>query len=913
MRFSQSRWRELLTVLLLALAVFLGFNANLRSIAAGDTFGARYLPLSILRNHSLLLDPVLSTVARGRNVATAHDPGDEAFWVVRGLEGHFVSKYPITVPLVIAPLYWPAVRYLDSLAWDPLAFDRVARIMEKVVASILATASVILLYILLRRRICTRDAILLSFAYAFGTTTWVISSQALWQHGFAQLLIVATMLLLTGSRTSIRVVAVGFLCTLIAAARPPDVILAAGLGLYGLWWAGRKFPLLILAGLLPVVLNLAYNLLIVGHFAGAYALLVKVSEGNGGLLDGIERLVSGPTEGVAGLLFSPTRGLFVFSPFLLFVPLYFARVLRDRYQRGLTIAITLAIVVQVIGYGALDWRQGISWGPRWLTDMLPLLIWMLPPILITLSRLEKIMFVLAFAVSVGIQFVGAFWYTGISDTALMAASAHAQDRMEPFWHVRNASFLVELQHPRAKADLFVEFQGNIDAIRLTDSLIRNDPKHREIERQLEISGWALTGGQTPADVAAVIDGKELAGTSGFFPRPDVVKALGIEAPAGWKINVPVDKLGAGRHSLTILVRSYPGSEPRVLRQREFSLPADDEQSALDGQLADAVRYAEKYLSERQHTTGYWLANYTDGLVFEKPRQELNTYTNALMLDILSPVAKVSGLEAPLSRTRDFLTRQIESAGLVRYHGLPTAPTIGSLGCAITPDTDDTALVWRVAPSENRKLLSEALGEIDKFRTTDGLYRTWLAPKDRYECIDPGHDPNPADIGIQMHLYMLLAKEVPSAARTLCQAIAREVSNRERWVYYSNAPLMVLYRQRDLRSNGCDLRFPSSAFETSVPAQAGWIELVRRLQSEIQAANAKESSMEANTLLRKLAASEFEFVRTTPPLLYHNDLTATVKRYYWSEEVGYALWIRLYYEYQKSRHATRKGYFIPEMQ
>jgi hypothetical protein len=34
----------------------------------------------------------------------------------------------------------------------------------------------------------------------------------------------------------------------------------------------------------------------------------------------------------------------------------------------------------------------------------------------------------------------------------------------------------------------------------------------------------------------------------------------------------------------------------------------------------------------------------------------------------------------------------------------------------------------------------------------------------------------------------------------------------------------------------------------------------------------------------------------PPLLYHNDLTATVSRYYWSEDVGYALWLRLYDEY-----------------
>jgi hypothetical protein len=42
----------------------------------------------------------------------------------------------------------------------------------------------------------------------------------------------------------------------------------------------------------------------------------------------------------------------------------------------------------------------------------------------------------------------------------------------------------------------------------------------------------------------------------------------------------------------------------------------------------------------------------------------------------------------------------------------------------------------------------------------------------------------------------------------------------------------------------------------------------------------------------VAADDFVVIRRSPPLLYHNDLTATVPRYYWSEDVGYALWLRL---------------------
>jgi hypothetical protein len=51
------------------------------------------------------------------------------------------------------------------------------------------------------------------------------------------------------------------------------------------------------------------------------------------------------------------------------------------------------------------------------------------------------------------------------------------------------------------------------------------------------------------------------------------------------------------------------------------------------------------------------------------------------------------------------------------------------------------------------------------------------------------------------------------------------------------------------------------------------------------------------VLRELARDDFALVRTNPPLFYHNDLTATVPRYYWSEDVGYALWLKLYDRYQ----------------
>jgi hypothetical protein len=873
--------RDVAIGILLGLVSLLIYNANLRAIPAADTYAARYMPFSILRHHSVTLDPIVTIVSQGRKAPTSWGTFDTAFWIRVGRTDRLVSLYPIVVPVIIAPLYMPAVAYLDAHGWELRQFDNVARIMEKLVASLLTTASVMLLYLLLRRRSEHGTAVLLTLAYAFGTTTWVISSQALWMHGLAQLLIVGTLLLITGSSTASRALTAGFLCTLIACNRPPDAIIAAALGLYGLWWAGRRAPLFLAASVMPVGLLLAYNLGLVGHIAGAYALFEAPNFFRHNVI-----------EGVAGLLFSPTRGLFVFSPFLLFVPCYLLFVFRDCSSRWLTALVGGAVVVQLILYGVADWRQGISFGPRWQTDIVPILVWMLPPVLGALSAAGRAVFGVACAVSIAIEAIGAFWYTGVADPVIMAG--RGPDKMRAAWEIRNAPFIADLKHPRAPADLVVDLRGNIDLItvRLGGS--------GDAGSQVEIHGWTLTNGHSPADVAVSIDGRLVAGTSEFFERPDVMRALGEKSPSGWKIDVPADHLAPGAHTVAALVRPYKGADPRLLKEQAFNIPPDNEADRRDRDLANAALRAATVLAGRQRSEGYWLTTFTNAPRFERPREEMNTFLNAVMIDVIGPVAEAAGLTGPLGRTRDFLTSQIEAGGLVRYHGRPDAPTIGMLGCAITPDADDTALVWRVAPGKRRELLPEALATIGRFRRADGLYQTWLAPREGYECIDPGKDPNPADIAIQIHLLMLLSQADPPAARALCEALRQRVADEDIWVYYKLAPPLLIMRRPDLRKINCSLAFPPSRLRSTVPGQEVWIEAAE-LSRRIDTVEGRESVYaETTALLQQLAADDFSLLARTPPLIYHNDLSASVRRFYWSEEFGYALWLRLYFDNERAR-------------
>ena len=870
------RHREMSICLLIWLACMAVYNANGRLIAAGDTYGARYLPFSLWRHHTVILDPIVELVAQGRPYLR-QTAKMRAYWITGTRDGRAMSLYPVTTPVLVAPLYLPAVAYLHLTGWAPLRLDRIARVMEKLSASLLAATSAVVVYLLLRRRTGARTALLLTLVYAFGTNTWMISSQALWQHGSAQLLIALTLWLVTGPCTKRTAAAAGLCTGLIACARPPDVFLALPLGCYALWWARREAPVLIGSALVPMSLLMAYNLGVAGRWLGGYGVWSawKAFQGDGRL------------SGMAGLLFSPTRGLFVYSPFLLTLLFCLPALLRDRQYRGLAAAIGSAVVLQVAFYGGTDWRQGFSWGPRWLTDMLPMLFWLLPPAIAVLGSLGRVAFGAACVAAVALQVIGAFWYTGAYDNAIFAA-APQNGGMRAAWAIRNAAFLNELRHPRVGPDLGLNLRGNIDNMQFRADL---DSSGRRAETLL-VEGWTLAGARPPAFVHLLLDGLPVAGTNTFLKRPDVDRALNTAVPSGWRIEFPTRDVGPGDHLLAVLVQAKPNGDLCLLGQRRLTFDAGGTlQATKPGSVPDRAAAA---IASAQQRSGAWHTRFTPSARFDASQEELNVYTTAVMVDLLSPVARQAGLQANLERARNFLTSQIEPDGLVRYHGLPNAPTIGTLGCAITPDADDTALIWRIAPSPRTELLPGVLRTLREFRTPQGLYRTWLSPKEQYHCINPGADPNPADIGIQMHVLLFLSKADRPAARALCAALQRSANDDRVWVYYKRAPLMVILRQADLREAGCPVALASSRQQAPVPGQEPWISAARMLDQARNPSAPPLNAAELHQWLQTTAADDFSLVRRTPPLLYHNDLTASVSRFYWSQEFGYALWLRLYF-------------------
>ena len=377
------------------------------------------------------------------------------------------------------------------------------------------------------------------------------------------------------------------------------------------------------------------------------------------------------------------------------------------------------------------------------------------PVVAALRRRGRACFVAAVVVAIAIESIGAFAYTGVTDVPIYAV-ASGPDKLRAAWDWRNAPFIASLSRGLAPAELMQVMRGTVDTIevdgRATDTVVAG--------QHVVATGWALAGRATPLQVGITIDGRRDHRRPHLLRSPRRPRALpgagaGRLAHPDRHRRPRARRAPAGRSSLGI--REGRRLLPRTHADRLEPCDAGHRPQERLRSATPSFRTARgARIREHQQAPGYWLTAFTSATRFEQPRHEMNTYLTSLLVDLLDPLA-AAGLGDSLQRARRHLTAQIEAGGLVRYHGLPDGPGIGTLGCAITPDTDDTALVWRIAPGPDRRRLSAALATIDAYRTSDGLYRTWLAPREAYQCLDPGSDPNPADVTIQMHLLQLLAR------------------------------------------------------------------------------------------------------------------------------------------------------------
>ena len=365
------------------IALFI-YNANGKQIGAVDTMPARLLPYSILREGNFDLDEFQLLYAHGV-------PG---YVIETG--GHLVSAYPPGPATLALPFF-----LLPVLGGVPPE-SKLLSDVEKLAAATLTALSVALVYAALEKLAGQKAALILSLAYAFGTSSLSISSQALWQHGPSQLLLAASLYcLVRGAQQPKWAAFSGLTLGWAVLCRPTDLLIAVPLALY-VFHAHRNQAYLFTLFTLPSVVFMSlYNYRYFGS-------PTRIGYDQG--------FFSGATlntpffDGLAGILISPSRGLFVYSPVFLFslVGIYISwRRPSDLLYRYLSLGVA-AVIALYSKWG--HWWGGWAFGPRLLADLAPVLTILIVPAFPRLTAtpiLKRGLYALT-ALSIALHALGAF-------------------------------------------------------------------------------------------------------------------------------------------------------------------------------------------------------------------------------------------------------------------------------------------------------------------------------------------------------------------------------------------------------------------------------------------------------------------------------------------------------------------------
>ena len=339
-------------------ALLVVYNANGREIGNYDSQPTKYAARELLLRGTLALNYVVG--------AAPQLTERSAFVAAR--DGRYRSAYSPVPAMAAAVVSWPLWKtgLLDIQA--PLGPNRIA----KAAASVLTAAAVTFAFFTARRYAPATQAMVIAVGLGLGTGYWSTVSQTLWQHETAIFgLSMAVLALTAPTLRAGHLLALGIGAGVAATSRPqlaPAVAVLLGTVFVREGWR-RGIVSAVIAAALGAALVVS-NVQWFGSVLGAMPILealhprVHATEGTFDLR----------AWGLAGLWLSPNRGLLVFSPIVAVAAAGIPALVRERWRSPLTHC-ALAALGQYVLYGCYAvWWGGHTYGPRYMLDVLPLLV-----------------------------------------------------------------------------------------------------------------------------------------------------------------------------------------------------------------------------------------------------------------------------------------------------------------------------------------------------------------------------------------------------------------------------------------------------------------------------------------------------------------------------------------------------------
>lgn len=323
----------------------------------GDTIPTRLLAASIVRDHDLDLDELPGV-----------DVTDPPYFL-KSSGGHVYSRFPPGRAFLLVPVYALA----DALGVPVLTDEDARRALARWLGALACAATVTIIYVTLARLGPRRRALATAVVAGFGTAVWPVAAQDVWQHTFGLPLVAWCVAILERAWRDERprLGWIGVPLGMLVLIRTPSTLFAGALALAALIRDRRALGWVVLGAAPAMAALLAYNGAIFHHPLGAYA-------------DAAARVSPWAwlPEGIAGLLVSPSHGLFLYSPVAALALLGLGRG-ADPATFALRACYALAFVALLVVHAAsgsyaagypivATWHGGWTWGPRYLLESVPL-------------------------------------------------------------------------------------------------------------------------------------------------------------------------------------------------------------------------------------------------------------------------------------------------------------------------------------------------------------------------------------------------------------------------------------------------------------------------------------------------------------------------------------------------------------
>jgi hypothetical protein len=340
---------------LLFLCVIFLYSLNGTTALSGDTFPARYLPLSLLRELDFDLDEFVFL----------YEPQMPYF--LQSINGHIISNYPPWPAVLALPVY-----VLPILGGLPPQSHLLPE-LEKISATLITALSVVVILKTLQRLTYEHLAWVIAVVYAVGTSSLSTSSQALFQHGPSQLFLSLTLYALVREPEGVRYAGyAGFALAMAVNCRPVNILIALPIGLYMLQTRRHHCIPFLLATLPPFFMFAAYN---TRYFGSPFTTgFVASAFSPASFLRASSSIFSTPLlEGLMGILLSPGRGLLIYSPVFVVSCIGMAMSWREPGQLLLKYLSLAPFLTVIVAAKWVNWWGGHSYGPRLMADVTPIL------------------------------------------------------------------------------------------------------------------------------------------------------------------------------------------------------------------------------------------------------------------------------------------------------------------------------------------------------------------------------------------------------------------------------------------------------------------------------------------------------------------------------------------------------------